>query len=190
MTRRDAIKALGFLLGTAVTPSVANAVMSGARPVYGGSLSTLTPAQAELVATLAEMIIPKTDTPGAREVGVDRFVDAVLTNGYTPEERDRFLKGLADVDVRSGHDLNTAFLKASLEQQLALLKNLQSEAMQPRQNDASGDQPQPFFSMLKELTVVGYYTSEIGATQELRYVVMPGYYDGDLPFHPGDRAWA
>src|SRR5258706_203268 len=126
--------------------------------------------QAELLATIAEHILPETDTPGARAVGVHRFIDALVAESYGAEERQQFLAGLAGLDGR-------AFRARTADEQLALLGDL----------DRTAD---PFFRSLKELTLVGYYTSEVGATRELQYVPLPGRYDGCVPLAQIGRTWA
>ncbi len=123
-----------------------------------------------MVATIAEHILPETDTPGARAVGVHRFIDAMVAESYTAEERQRFLDGLAGLDSR-------AFLACTASDQLAMLGEL----------DRASD---PFFRSLKDLTLVGYYTSEVGATRELQYVPLPGRYDGCVPLARIGRTWA
>jgi gluconate 2-dehydrogenase gamma chain len=185
VNRRDALKTVGLLLGTAVSPSVACAVRSGYRaPGAGEALRTLSPSQGELVATLTELIIPTTDTPGARAAGVHAFIDGLLTDIFTAEERERFLAGLSEVDVRAERTSGATFLESAPQQQVAVLSALERE---PRD---AGDGPPPFFGWLKELTLVGYYTSEVGAAQELSYVHVAGSYDGDIPYEQVGRAYS
>jgi hypothetical protein len=195
VNRRDAVKAIGVLLGTAVTPSVARAVGAGYRaPAPGVPYRVLTPQQGELLATLAEHIIPTTDTPGARAARVDAFIDGLLADIFTAEEREHFLEGLTDVDTRTNTAHGTNYLKATPVQQVGLLTSMQGEAAvtptgRPRRR-RSGPAPRAFFPWLKELTLVGYYTSEIGASQELRYVHVAGRYDGDVPYRRIGRAYS
>lgn len=185
MNRRDALKAIGLLLGAAATPAVYYAVRSGYEPPAPGTpLRTLTSGQQELVATLAEHILPATDTPGARAAGVDSFIDGMLTDIFTPAERERFLAGLAEVEVRSRAAQGASFLESTPAQQVAVLEALEREARE------AGEGPRPFFSWLKELTLVGYYTSEVGASQELSYLHVAGYYDGDIPYRQVGRAYS
>ena len=185
MNRRDALHGIGLLLGAAVTPRVARAVQAGFRtPPAGQALRTLTAGQAELVATLAEHIIPATDTPGARAARVDAFVDALLADIFTAEERGRFLAGLADVDARAGAAAGTSFVECAARQQVAILEELERDVR------PAGDSQVSFFRWLRELTLVGYYTSEIGASQELKYVHVAGRYDGDVPYAQVGRAYS
>jgi hypothetical protein len=173
-------------MGSAVTPSVARAIRPGYRaPAVGAPLRVLTPQQNELVATVTELIIPATDTPGARGARVDAFIDGMMADVFTQAERDRFTAGLADLDARAQKANGVAFLKATPEQQIAILNAMQAEKREP------DSKTRPFFSWLKELTLFGYYTSEIGASQELHYVHVAGRYDGDIPYVRGrDRAYS
>jgi hypothetical protein len=103
---------------------------------------------------------------------------------FTREERERFLAGMADVDARARAAHNVAFLEATPAQQTTLLTAMDQEAR------AAAKGSHPFFPWLKELTLVGYYTSEIGASQELKYVHVAGKYDGDVPYKSVGRAYS
>jgi hypothetical protein len=133
--------------------------------------------RAEMVATIAEHILPETDTPGARAVGVHRFIDALVAESYSAEERRHFLAGLDGLDDGARRAHGRAFAACTAADQLALLGQL----------DRAGD---PFFRTLKQLTLVGYYTSEAGATRELHHVPVPGRYDGCVPLAQIGRTWA
>ena len=177
MNRRDAVRSIGLLLGAAVTPSVARAVGGGyTAPALGAPLRAFTTSQNELVATLTELIIPATNTPGARAARVDAFIDGLMADIFRKSEQERFLAGLADVDARAKAAHNVTFVQATPAQQTALLTTMDQES----RNAPKGSRP--FFPWLKELTLVGYYTSEIGATQERKYVHVAGKYDGDVPY--------
>jgi len=185
VNRRAAIRDIGLLLGAAVTPKIARAVEAGyGAPPAGRALRTLSQAQDALVAAVTEIIIPTTDTPGARAARVDAFIDGLLSDIFTPDERDRFLEGLADIDARARAVGGSAFLACTAPQQLAVVAALEQEAL------AAGEESRAFFSWLKELTLVGYYTSEIGASQELVYVHVAGRYDGDVPYARVGRAYS
>ena len=122
----------------------------------------LTPAQLVTVATLAELIIPTTDTPGARAALVDRFVDQVMSNAR-PADKERFVTGLTWIDTRSTTLYGKAFTGATPEQQTELLTKLAAPDGQ-----TADDQPGvPFFTALKNLTISGYYSTKIGLEQEL-----------------------
>ena len=140
-------------------------------------LQVLDPHQSETVATIAEMIIPATDTPGARAAQVHRFVDLLLAEWASDDERAQFLKGLADVDARARTAFGGDFLSATDAQRGTILTQLDAEAQ--TQTQRGGERgPPPFFHLMKWVTVYGYCTSEVGATAELHYEIIPGSYDG------------
>jgi len=148
---------------------------------------TLTGKRNELVATMAELIIPTTDTPGARAAGVHIFIDSMLTDWYGGEEREHFLSGLREVDNKARARFDKPFLKLQEEEQVALLTDMEEEAYVITASASNGQEP--FFVTMKTLTIFGYYTSEIGATQELRVMPM-GEYRSDVPFEEIGRTWA
>lgn len=188
MNRREALKQLALLTGGALSLSTVAGVMGGCQATTGDfSPQTLSAPQNKLVTQLAERIIPATDTPGAEAAKVNRFIDHMLTDWNTKKERKHFLEGLAHVDELSKKKHNHKFLDLDKEKQIAVMETLQQEAADNPMQDSDLD---PFFSMLKEFTVVGYYTSEIGATQELNSDLIPGYYDGCLPYSKVGRAWS
>ena len=122
----------------------------------------LTAAQLEMVATLAELIIPTTDTPGARAALVDRFVDNVMANA-TPADKERFLTGLEWIDARSTALYGKAFAAATPDQQAELLTKVAAPS-----GHAADDAPGvAFFAAIKGLTISGYYSTKIGLEQEL-----------------------
>lgn len=171
--RREALRRAALVLGGALSGSTIAGVLAGCEarrvPEAAWSPRALTPEQLELVATIAEHIIPETDTPGARAVGVHRFIDALLAETYPADARREFLDGLGQIGSK--------FLQASSTEQRSLLERLDREA-------------QPFFRELKQLTLLGYYTSEIGATRELHHAPLPGRFQGCVPLAQIGRTWA
>lgn len=145
--------------------------------------------QQALVARLVDLVIPQTDTPGALAAGADEFIDKMLSDWMPDDERDAFLAGLATLDARARSEAGAPFVQVDAERQVALLTALDAEAYQGSAAQARGADT-PFMKRLKELTLAGYYTSEIGATQELQWIAMPGRYDGDVPLTEVGRAWA
>jgi hypothetical protein len=147
--------------------------------IRSGTLRALTPHQNETVATIAELIIPKTDTPGARDAGVPAFIDVMLADWGDDNQRKAFTAGLANVDERSRTAFGKDFIGCPPDQQTEILQDLDYELAQARdaKTDASGN----FFGMMKWLTLTGYYTSEIGSTSELHYRVVPGRFEPCYP---------
>lgn len=131
----------------------------------------------ELLSEVVDMIIPATDTPGAAAAGVPLFIDMMFNDWYSPAERVLFLAGLNDIDQRSPAN---DFLSCLTSKKAAILLEIDN----PENEDYN------FFRHLKELTLRGYYTSEIGASEELRYEAIPGPYRGCVPFEEIGRTWA
>lgn len=191
ISRREALRRVGVLLGGVVSAPTVAGVLSGCERGTGTDWSpqTLTAEQNQMVDTIAEIIIPATDTPGASAANVNRFIDALVGEGYLPEDRDHFLTGLDDVNARCEETYGAPFVDCASEQQLALVGELDDETFGADAPEPNSENP-PFFRMLKELVIVGYYTSEVGATQELKTNAVPGYYDGDVPYEEIGRAWS
>jgi hypothetical protein len=188
--RREALRRAAMLLGGALSAPAIAGVLAGcdSRSAADGTWTprALTTEQSELVATIAEHILPETDTPGARAAGVHKFIDKMLAEHYPAGARHRVLNGLADVDARARRDRGRAFLQCGVEEQRAVLARIDQEAFAV----PPGSREVPYFRTLKELTLLGYYTSEIGATQELRYVRIPERFEGCVPFAQIGRTWA
>lgn len=131
--------------------------------------------QDETVTAIAERIIPETDTPGARAARVNEFIDIMLAEWVNDDDRDSFIRGLVLIDVRATDTHGSRFVDLSSDQQDDLLASLDAEVTALREADlAPADH---FFQRMKWFTLYGYYTSEIGATQELAQVIIPGRYD-------------
>lgn len=184
MNRRDALWLLGGAAAAPLLPALTPAELRAAgraahARAQGRPLQVLDPHQSEMVAEIAEIIIPETDTPGARAAQVNEFTDVLLAEWYTPEERDRFLAGLADVDTRAKDAFGTDFLSATAVQRTAIVAGLDAEVAALRAADAKPGEH--FFNRMKWLAVFGYYTSEVGMTEELHWQAIPGTYDGCAP---------
>jgi hypothetical protein len=184
MQRREALK---LLMAGGVLPALPTdllAFFQGAHPVSGYALRTLNPHQNDTVIAMIDQIIPATDTPGAKGARVNEFIDVILTEWADNEERQSFLNGLAGVDKRSNELFGKNFVDASPAQQFTLLSAMdESIATYParrrhhgntipeeRDKQLRGD----FFTVFKGITLHGYYTSEIGFTQELKLEIIPG----------------
>jgi len=180
MNRREVLL---LLAGTGAIPdqllAIGRTVHKRARV---GTLRALNAHQNETVASIAELIIPKTDTPGAREAGVPAFIDVMLADWAGDDQRQMFTAGLANVDERSRALFGKEFVACSEAQQTQILTDLDAELARLR--DTKSDASKNFFQAMKWLTLTGYYTSEVGATSELHYRVVPGRYE---PCYPLDQ---
>lgn len=218
INRRQALKRIAILTGGALSMSTVAGVLGGCRAQTGVAWEpvALSSEQAVRLEHLVDLIIPATDTPGAREAGVPEFIDRMLAEWYATAEREHFLEGLDAVEAGAREQYGESFVDLDDQQQAALLRRVAEESETAEVEEievearrawqdphfpgreplpGTGEQEvlrirlQPFFRVLKELTLVGYYTSEIGGTQELQYVHTPGRYDGCMPLEEYGRAW-
>jgi len=195
MNRRDLLKNTAILMGGIASSSVVQAMLAGVdgrvkieRPIFNWD-------QKKMTQVLAEMIIPRTDTPGAIDAGVPHFIELMVSDWYTETERAIYFEGLLSLDVYCQKHFSKAFLKSDAEQRIAALEQAEKEAgsykVPANKNIAKEveDENKPFFLKLKELTVLGYYTSKEGAQKELRYDPMPMRYD-DMQLSEIGRQWS
>lgn len=200
MQRRDIIKYSMLLLGAAAGQSVSRALYAGitAASAIPGT-DGFTAVQRQSVTQVVDMIIPTTDTPGAVAAGVPNFIEVMVWEWYTKTERRIFLQGLDELDSFCAEQTGRQFHEAHPELRLAALQELERRSSDheravtdhsPHGGAETFDQHAPFFHKIKELTVLGYYTSEIGATQELVYRPLPGYFDGDLSLDQSTRQYS
>lgn len=190
MKRRKALQQTAWLVGTAAAlpalgmlESACQNPQSVAPPVKAVSTldvwkpRVLSPEQNETVMAVTEAIIPTTDTPGAKTVKVNEFIDDLLADWYKPDEKVDFLDGIDQIDRYAQNAYKQPFAKCTAEQQNAIVKKMAST------ND-------DFWKRLKGVTLEGYYTSEIGASMEMKYQVVFPDYHGDIPFKDVGRPWS
>ena len=190
MLRRDVLRVLSAAAAAPVLPQEVTFLLRQAQPPAGYGLRTLTLHQNAVVVAMIDLVIPATDTPGAKAARVNEFMDVILTDWATADERERFLAGLDDVDTQANALFGKDFLDASVVQQTALLQALDdsvdwAQALPREPVDSSRrsfDQLRgEFFCSFKLMTIHGYYTSEIGQTQELKREIIPGAFHGCAP---------
>jgi Gluconate 2-dehydrogenase subunit 3 len=198
MQRREALK---LLLAGGVLPAVPAdlfGLFRDSHPASGYGLRSLDAHQNDTVVAMIDQIIPATDTPGAKAARVNEFIDVILTEWANDEERRNFLGGLADVEKQSNTLFDKNFAEASSEQQIALLRSLDEAAAVARARSERKTRPpfwepegrdtqmqDDFFTVFKKMTVHGYYTSEIGFSQELKLQIIPGAQHGCVHAAPG-----
>jgi len=186
MDRREAIQRVTALLG-----GVALAGNSGlltaverahARVISRAQVGTFTAQDIALLDEVADTILPATKTPGAKAAHVGAFMALMVTDTYEAREQGIFRDGLRTLN-------EAAFMTATPAQRLARLEQLDREQkayMDARERGA----PPHYFRLMKELTLLGYFTSEIGCTQAMRYEESPGRFEPCVPYNPGETAWA
>ncbi len=195
MNRRDVLALTALVVGSSLASRFAQAALRGATLHEQPPQSALTPEQRRMVELLADLIIPRTDTPGALEAGVPVFIDQIVSAWYTLLERSIFIDGLASLNACCVEACGKRFIACDAVQQTRALVHADEstrgyEEVPSRRIDEAPDERSPFFYKLKLLTVLGYYTSEVGATQELSYNPIPGKYDGDVAFEKVGRQWS
>lgn len=189
MQRRDVLRLLTSSAVLSAMPLEFLQTLQLARAQAGPStgLRTLNPHQNATVTVISELIIPETDTPGAKGAKVNEFIDLLLTEWFDETDTNHFLDGLVQVDAVSRKNFNTDFISCDPAQQIQLMKQFDGEAIEfarsqkiaPRSHTSlSGAN---FFYILKNLTLVGYYTSEIGFEKELGKSIIPPGHDGCAP---------
>lgn len=175
MNRRDALQHVALLFGSMISaPAMAGAL--GEKTYFGESV----PVNAEQEAFLSELadeIIPTTSTPGAKAAGVEKFIVRVMRDCFPKEDQEKFYAGLTQLNTDSRTAFGKSFVELDASQKIQAVKSLTTSN-------------KDFFLRMKELTVTGYFTSEIGATKAMEYLPIPGRFEGCVPLKPGQKAWA
>jgi Gluconate 2-dehydrogenase subunit 3 len=211
MTRREAVQRVTALLGGAALAggnallafSIDDAAVS--RAVAQG-VGAFTAADVALLDEIAETILPETSTPGAKAATVGAFMALMVTATYTAEHQQVFRNGMRQLDEACQQAHGHSFMAASPAERLLLLEALDREQKTTTEERASpprsrapiatpsaapqGNEPPHYFRLMKELALLGYFTSETGYTQAMRYIEAPGRFDPCVPHAPGDKSWA
>ncbi|WP_069657985.1 gluconate 2-dehydrogenase subunit 3 family protein [Arcticibacter eurypsychrophilus] len=188
MDRREAIKKVALIMGGTVLGAELFMQM-GCNPSPEKVNNLFDQDQLLLLDEIAETILPQTSTPGAKAAKVGAFMTAMVQDCYIPEDQEVFMKGLSDLDKSFDKKYGSSFLEGDSRSRTEFLKTLDEEQKKYAKEKKPED-PNHYFSMMKQLTLLGYFTSEVGATKALRYLPIPGRYDGCMDYKKGDRAWA
>jgi len=189
MNRREALNQVALLLGgTIVGGSLFLEGCKTADKKMAVGLP-LTKEQIAFLDEIAETIIPATDTPGAKAAQVGEFMQVMVTDCYEEKDQKIFLEGLNKINEASDKKYQKDFMTISPEQRKELLTGIDKEAKDYVAAKKKED-PNHYFSLMKQLTLLGFFSSEVGATKALRYVAIPGKYEGCIPYKKGDKAWA
>jgi hypothetical protein len=186
MERRELLKMIAALTGGAfIGGELLTSCKSG--PMVGGP--TFGEADTAFLDEVAETILPATKTPGAKAAKVGQFMVVMVNDTYEDKDQKIFHEGIGKLEAASKKANGKSFLEATPEQRTALLTGLDKEAKDYQKSKKTED-PAHYFTMMKQLTLFGFFTSKEGATQALRYIAVPGHYDGAYPYKKGDKAWA
>lgn len=179
LSRREAIKKVAIMVGgTIALPDILKAWES---PAIENQFFAFGPQDETLIAEIANVIVPDTDTPGAKAAGVQRFMMKVIADCMDEPDRLKIMDGFAGIDKYAQQNMGKGFVQCSDPDRVTILTHFEKEYH---------DSKTGAWRDIKSLVVTGYFTSEIGCTQALRYEPVPGSYDGAYPYKKGDRAWA
>lgn len=211
MDRRELLKQIALLTGGAVIGGelFLSGCKTGAKADVGFSASNIT-----LLDEVAETIIPATTTPGAKAAQVGEFMKVMVTDCYTEKQQETFINGIGELQDACKKMHNKSFMECTPEQRHDLLVSIEKEAKAYNQKRDEEDKPKRevhqktnstlnwkdqtefvpaprhYYTMMKQLTLIGFFTSKTGMTETLRHMAIPGKYDGAFPYAKGDKAWA
>lgn len=214
INRREAIRRVSTLLGGAafIGGSGLLAAAERADSHLEGMPGEFSAGQIALLDEIAETILPQTKTPGAKAAKTGAFMARMVTDCYSPAQQKVFREGMRRLDEASKKANQVSFMAATTDQRLGVLTALdleQKRVMDARDAanrkrlglaplpgapaaaaEAEINAPPHYFRMMKELALLGFFTSELGCTQALHYIEVPGRFDPCLPYTPGESAWA
>jgi len=188
MNRREALARVAWIMGGTVVG--ANLFLEGCTRTATKNVESLfDTGTVDFLGDIADTILPPTSSPGAKEAGVGAFIPVMVRDCYTKEDQDTFIDGLSKIEDASKAKFDKKFQELDATERTELLNTIDKEA-KDYQKSKGETAPNHYFNLIKQLTLLGFFTSELGATKALRYVQVPGKYDGDYPYKKGDKAWA
>lgn len=189
MDRRQALSRVALILGGTIIGS--GIFLEGCQPADQPVKTGLDFDDKDIafLDEVADTILPTTSTPGAKAAEVGAFMTVMVKDCYTEKDQKIFRAGMGKLDAAAKKSFDKIFTELSPEQRHDLLVELDKEQKEYTAKKGKDDDNH-YFRMMKELTLLGYFTSEIGATQALRYIESPGRYEGCIPYKKGDKAWA
>ena len=185
MNRREALKSVAFLMGSAISATTMGVLFeSFTLPEKEKNHVSFSATDEEILAEFADIIIPTTASSlGAKAAGLGAFIPMIIRDCYPANMQEIFASGLKAMQYKCSKDFNKDFLSMSIEERQKLMTSLRDEAI-------ATDKAPSFFLIARDLTLLGYYSSEIGCTQAREYLPVPGRYDGNADYTPGQKAWA
>lgn len=218
MDRRDAVKSVAFLIGGALSATTIATLFDSCTQPGKNSGNLFSEDQEKLVAEIADIILPTTaKSPGAKAANVGPFITMMIKDCYPEEAQKAFVKGLEDLESQAKKEHNKSFLALSTAERVDLITKLKDETIagqkaekEEQEKAAKAEKPADiqispvkaapikdakktkpfFFAIARDLTILGFFSSEIGVTKANEYVEIPGRYDGCVDLKPGQKLWA
>ena len=185
MDRRQALKNVAYLLGGAISASTVSilfesfTILEKEKNFVSFSLK-----EEEIITEFADIIIPTTaSSPGAKAAGVGEFIPMMVKDCYPAKMQEIFALGLIEMDAKCSKEYHKNFVSLTTEEKNKIVTDLKNESL-------DNDKAPSFFMIARDLTLLGYFSSEIGCTVAREYLPVPGRYDGSADYTPGQKAWA
>ena len=191
MDRRELIKHIAVLTGAAVAG--AEFFLSGCQTNDKPSVGSFSEEDISFFDEVAETILPKTNTPGAKDAETGKFMASYSTDCYEESQLKILKEGISKLGESSEKIYGHSFLQATASEKQNLLTNIDAEAKKYNEDNRSQSNkqyPPHYFTLMKQLVLLGFFTSKPGATQVLRYVPVPGKYEGCIDYKEGETSWA
>jgi hypothetical protein len=193
MDRREALRSVAILLGTAISASTTDMLFSSYTiPESEKNAVNFTAEQLRTLTEIADVIIPTTkSSAGAKAAGVGKFIPMMINDCYTAKQQQSFYNGLNTFEARAKKTYRKSFALIPLAERKKMLTVLRQETLDQKASKV----PEMvdityFFTVVRDLTSLGYFSSEIGCTKAREYIAIPGSYDGAYPLKPGQKSWA
>jgi Gluconate 2-dehydrogenase subunit 3 len=181
LSRREAIARIAAAV-------LATGTFTGETPEGKAACRRFSDADRRLLDEIGETILPATETPGAKAAGIGAFMAMMVEETYEPADQDIFVAGLAAIEADARRRFEASFVDATADQRLEILSAAEAECRRVR-GTTRESRPTHYFSMMRDLTVLGFFTSEIGGTRVVHYIEVPGEYKPDIPYKKGDLVW-
>lgn len=193
MHRREALKNVAFLLGGAISASTMGVLFeSFTLPENEKNFVSFSPQDEKVFAEFADIIVPTTkSSAGAKAAGLGKFIPMMMQDCYPKEKQTSFAKGFKELQDKSMVDFKKSYATLTVPERTKLMVDLRTMSL--AQKDTKSEENKDlvyFFITARDLTLLGYYSSEIGCTKAREYVLIPGRYDGNAPLKPGQKSWA
>jgi len=185
MNRREAVRRIALLMGGAMAGS--RYILSG-QTVPGKAAAGFTDDDRALLDEIGDTILPATEIPAAKAVNIGAFMAMMVTDCYSEKEHAIFKAGLGKIDEASRAKQGKSFMACTPAERTEIANALETEQRAFHEKKGK-DEYEHYFRMMKDLTLLGFFSSEIGCTQAVRYIEVPGAFHGDVPYTKGEKAW-